>query len=569
MSRVLSMTYLNVAAILTFLLIILFKPIALDQAHQTDTMLFTNLGWRVANGYLPVADFPHFFSGISARVVGFTFTVTEASFKGLEYAFVLIFAFTALMIWLLAWQRLNWMQTSTLIALAAALIISGQPIETEYPRMTHSFSYNHTGLALMMGLTVFGLIRAEQNWAEMMSALVAGGVIYVLIMIKSPFGIMMPFLLLACLVQARWTSAILVIVGAVLVMLALDPGMSLVLGSTEYMMGTRAAERSGGVPGLIRRGIQIILASGLPLTFTLMMAGLALAAGGRAGRTFVIAGICLGLGYGAASTTMDGLHDRRLIPFAVAFTLVALARIVNIRDLVIDPAGHWLRALALMVPLGLAYGLILPSLMSSVIGGIRSVYYAPHTLIDEGPMKAYFAPDTLTETVAALNLPTAQARLEKAVDLLITERIEKDIPLFADGEFIAYADGVALLQTIPEVEKLGVIPNARTFDFTMPLNSKVVPEFPVFPTRTRTGIRSFEAIPASVDVVMLSIFLPGLYGESLLNEQLLDLMGDNFIPCISSRIWTAYVRRADGFNFCQPNAIPRLWSTTDTNHSKI
>lgn len=539
---------LNSLIILFFVFAILLRPVAFGQAHLSDAILLTQLGWRSLEGVRAVFDYPHFWSGLTADLVGFSYSFFGASYKALDYAFVLMFALSGTLMGILCWRRMSGLALLLLLALAAALIVSGQPIEMGYPRLTHSYVYNHMALVLMMGLVAFGLRPVTPPLAEILLACVSGIAAYALVMLKVTFGVLAPCVLLACLVQRRWSSAAGLIVGGVVLMLVLDPGGARVVQSLRYLMESPARDRAGGLDGLLRTAFQAVIYQALPLAIASVALGLVLLKGGWKALPFGVSALVLAGGYGAATLTMGGLVDRKLIPWLVVFLIVAVDQLRTAEEE--DAWSVTSGVLARAVPGAMAYALILPAVMAAAIGTARAVKYADVPLLESGPITEYFIFGEATRGLAGRDFPDANARRDAAVErmLVLMER-----GTFDDGsEFVALADGIALLQDIPGIEEKGIIPNGRMFDFTMPLRARVVPEFPVWATLVENGIRSFETMPDSVDLVMISIDLPGL---PLLNDPLKSLMGDRFQPCRSSRIWTLYARGPDSPAFCSPPAF--------------
>lgn len=558
MRRSFSISTVNLVIIIFLLMVTAFRPLAMMRAHLDDSVLLAQLGWRGMAGLTPVLDYPHFWSGITSVTMAFTFEIFGPTFKAIDYALIVFFLWSTALLVLMCWKRLGMRPIIVLVTLSAALIVSGQPIELGFPNSTHSFVYNHVAITLMMGLLVFGLLKAEDSRVEIVGALVAGFTLYLLAMLKPTFSIIAPFVVLACLVQGRWIATSLVLVGAAVTMLVLDFGMVRVMGSFEYVFGSLEADRAGGVGGLINKALRIIARDFILLAVAATMLGAMLVIEGRRAVLFIFAAALLAAGYGAAILTMGGIDDLKLVPALVVFFLVGI-KVLQADTLAEDEAQGLGWGLMKAIPVCMAYGVVAPAVVSSAIAGMRSVQFADAVLIEEGPLSTYFIYGDATRGLWREDLPDADAYRAEATERAM-KKLVKD-PVFVNEwnttwisddsvEFVMFADGVDLLQDIPDIQEKGIIPGATMFDFTFALGAKAMPNFPIWPSPSYDGteLRSFEAMPPEVDLVMV---LNYWVADLTFTPVLMETMGGDFKPCRVSEFWTLYDRRAAGSTFCE------------------
>ncbi len=530
-----SISVLHLSIILLLIVALLISPIAVDQVHMDDTVLLANVGWRGVNGHEPVIDYPHFYGGFVEFFVTASFNVFGVSYKVINYAFVILFGITALLMWPLCWKRLALVETALLGALTAALILSLEPLEG-YQRFEagHSFVYNHVGVALMLALTVFACIELRDRRAELVSAAAAGVVLYALVLVKATFGIIGAPVVLACLLQRRWASAGLVVAGATVAMIMLDPGMTRVLGSLRSLLGSDAAAQSGGVEGRLSIASLMLQMQAVPLAIVSILTFILLRRKKSSSAPLVGALFLCGLGYSAAMLATGGSPQLKLLPY---LTVAALLLGKALQDETVDVQASRVDRLAIRsVPVFLAYFLILPATVTSGVAFSRAVRLSDASLVSEGPLSQYVVFDTaganseVKSGTASERLKTATANsLRKIQSGKVTDR----------DEYVVFADGIALLRQLQDIRSYGIVSNGRMFDFTAPLQSKVVLSYPVWPTVTSPELTIDKPLEADVDLVMILNDIPVL---ELVSAGLKVRMDQEFRPCGRSVFWTLFAR---------------------------
>ena len=527
----------NVLIVLFLVAALLVAPIAVDQIHMDDSVLLANVAWRGVNGLIPVIDYPHFYGGFAEYFAIASFKLFGATYKSIDYAFVMLFGVSAVLGSALYWKRLTLAQASLLTALGAALILSLDPLEAfQHFKPGHSFVYNHVGVVLMLALTVFACRPIDDRRAERLSAGIAGGVLYVVILLKTTLGLIGLSIILACLIQKRWASAALVVAGAGAAMLVLDPGMTRALGSLDLLLASDAAAEAGGLRGRLIVTSLMIETQAVAIAVVLILTIALWRRAGRDSLPLIASLFVCGLGYGAAMLTTGGNPQHKLLPLlTVAAILIGKALTEGSRA---GEVGRTHRLLIGAVPVVIAGTWLLPAIATSGIALSHSFRHADAALVRSGPLARYVVFDSVVPDPGADRLAAATAAARR--------RVDRGPPISDRDEYIIFADGMNLLRQVDDVASLGVVANGRMFDFTAPLQSKVVASFPVWPTPASLGSTRVP-LARDVDLVMMLDDLPSL---ELVGGPLRARMGQAFRPCRRSTFWTLYARRELADRLC-------------------
>jgi hypothetical protein len=251
----------------------------------------------------------------------------------------------------------------------------------------------------------------------------------------------------------------------------------------------------------------------------------------------ILAVLILAGGYGATLLTMGGSNDLKVLPMLVVIALLSSSLSPPQTQTSPGPDDLIIKSL----PYALAYLFIVPAVVSAIMANAILVIQNDSRLITAGPARNYTVlPWTLSDT-SIENTDFA----ERTADIIINtpdQFTERD-------EYFMFADGIALLQDVPELAGYGIISNGRLFDFTMPLGSPPVASFPVWPTTNLAYFAGTDPLPEDVDAVMISL---DVSSRNLLNRQLIDKMGTEFTVCRKSAIWTLYVRDGLPETLCTP-----------------
>lgn len=534
-----TLVFFNSMLALLFLVCILLQPILIDSFHFDDTVFLANLGWRGVNGYFPNIDYPHFYGGIVAQFITWSFKVFGVDFKSIDYAFVAMYFAATLLLLALTYRRLSLVGLTTLIALTAALILSLVPIEAGFvirPKSAHSMVYNHLAVAIMLGLTVFGAKSVPSASVEAPSSLLAGAALYVLVLLKTTFAVFAPILVVALLLQRRWISAALLLLGTIVSMLLMDPGMTRALGSLDTLLSTSAAESRSGIGAILTSSLENISAQ---LFALLLLLGLHIRLWTQdrsiAFRMFC-ASVLFTAGYLGALISMAGTGSYMLLPMLVVLFALHADAVVESKGSPLDQGtANAEIALVSALPVLLCYSFVLPAVASSAGTTIQSFRHQSASLISAGPAASYVLIGEPIERKA--DLAAAVRRTSAEIEAAIMSEGGR---VTNAHEYIMYADGINLLADIPQIETYGIISNGRMFDFSPAVESEPVLSYPVWPTANLDYFQTNAPLDADIELVMMSRDVTQL---DLVGPSLIRRMGDDFVVCKETPIWTLHVRR--------------------------
>jgi hypothetical protein len=183
----------------------------------------------------------------------------------------------------------------------------------------------------------------------------------------------------------------------------------------------------------------------------------------------------------------------------------------------------------------LAYSLILPSVATVAIAISQSFEQRDASLVEHGPLARYVVFDPAESNSAVATSERLTAATANTLQHVRSGKVsDRD-------EYVMLADGMKLLRQVDNVSAFGIISNGRMFDFTAPLQSKVVASYPVWPTLASPELMIDKPLEADVDMVMILDEIPEL---GLVSGALRTRMGGDFRPCRRSAFWTLFVRRS-------------------------
>ena len=517
------------AFILFFLVFRTSIPIAIDTAFMIDTTFLAILGWRGVNGLSPVVDYWHFYGGFTAANVTLAFKLFGVSLKSVDYSFVLIFIWATLLLALLSWGRQSFLTFCLLLLVTAAIILGPLSIEDGYLRyVNHSYVYNHFAMTVVIAITIFVTTphSGSPNW-DSISAFVAGFALFLLFITKSTFFVIAPFMFAACLIQRQYRVVGLMLVGLVAALLTLDPGAVKFLGSLEEITKMGQIERAGGLVGRMNHAVLTIgWHGGYILIAGYFVWRLWTFERGRIARPMVAILLCTSA-FGAATLSMNGRPDLMLLPMIIAImTLIA--------DW-LKPDHKNLATLAYVMATAMAFVLVIPAVYFSVDTWLSSDEAQSRQLITDGPFSSYMVLDP-ANPAALLNSKTIEQRRESAVTEAVA-RLSAGGPDRSTDPYVVLSDGVNLLNKIPNISKYGIITRGSLFDFTVPLRSKPVPSFPVWPLERSTSFLDMS----EVDMVMA---VRHFKAPDHLPPDAAAIVERDFHVCMSSAFFTLSVRRA-------------------------
>lgn len=534
---------IHILLTICFAAILIISPVAIDYVHMDDTVLLANVGWRGIIGYEPVIDYPHFYGGFTESFVTLSFALFGASYKSIDYAFVMLFGVSALFAFILCWRRITAVEIGLVTVLSAGLIMSLDPIEGfEHFDIGHSYVYNHVGVVLMLALTVFACIKIEDHRTERLSAAAAGIIFYALMLVKATFGLIGISVIVACLLQKRWISAGLLLAGATVAMLALDPAMARVLGSAQSLITSDAAAQAGGFEGRLFIASMMVGMQAVPLAIVLILSFVLMRRRKWSSLPLIGSLFVCGLGYSAAMLATGGNPQLKLLPFFIVASLI-LSKALTDEGPYAD-ARQTNRSVIRLIPVAFCYSLVLPAFATSAVGLFEALDHKDASLVENGPLSRYVvldkAEDDTRQDVRPRKARLASATVDSLRRIRAGEVTERD-------EYVMFADGINLLRQVPDVASYGIISNGRMFDFTASLQSKIVVSYPVWPMASSPDFATRKPLGPDVDLVMMLDEVPAL---ELVSDPLRSRMREEFRPCRRSAFWTLFVRRGVKVNLC-------------------
>jgi hypothetical protein len=517
---------------------LLTQPVIVNDRHFDDTILLANIGWRGVNGSFPNIDYPHFYGGLDAHFVILAFRIFGVDFISINYAFGMMFVWATANMVILTLGRLSLYGIATLVALSAGLILSLAPIETGLisgQHSAHSFVYNHLAIVLMIGLSAYASSSLESKRQEIASSIFAGFTGYMLVLLKTTFAIFLPFIVVALICQRRWISTAFFMLGWLLALMTLDPWATRVTQSLEVLLAADAAQANATFEATMRRLTTNVSAQFVViLLLSAVLFDIWVRDKHRAVRIGVTLWLCA-LGYLGSLISMGGTGGYMLLPILVAASVVLTDASSEAHRSESDSApwqaGH---ALFFTVPSVVSYSFIFPALVSAVVTFADTWRYRHASLILSGPAASYVVKGSGITPVPDIARSVSVARTSIENDISTTW-----LPFDDSIEYVMYADGVALLSSIPAIEEYGVVADGRMFDFSAAIRSRPVLSFPVWPTQDITYFQSTAPLDADIDLVMLSSGAPSL---ELVGSSLRRRMNDDFVACRKSALWTLYSR---------------------------
>lgn len=514
-------------------------PVVYDERHITDTLFLASLGWRMFLGFAPVADFPHFYAGVTGSFVAWAFALVGPTVKALDVALLLQAAAALALAGAVAVGRFGGAVFWPLAAAVAACVLARAPFETQTALIevssARSFLYNRFAIALGLSVALFALIPARGRAAEAFGAVAAGAALTVIALTKPIFAAFAPAVLAALLVQGRWASAAVTAGAAAAALMALDPWAETFLGAFAYL-GEAVQSREVGLADAVGKAVRLVMAH--PEATLAAAAGFGLAAAGW--RVLAAAALALGGGVAMGVTMGEITHvGQQAVPFLAVLPLAAweLARR--------EGAGSapWIKGVALV----LVGAFALPTLANTIAVSARAMTRGDLVQIETGPMAGYLG----WHRGFRLEGEPVRGRvpLERLAEA-VAERQRADGDLGIGDAYVMLADGIAALRGIEGAETAGIVGDfGLHFDFA--LGAPPVLGWPVWAAVTSPEIARGDPLPAEADLVLVLRETGGLgSGGRKVSEHLRARVADDFELCRTSTLWDIFVRRSSEVPGC-------------------
>lgn len=525
------------AAFLVILGVTVFTltPGIYDTLHMDDTLFLAELGWRMHLGATPVIDFNHFYGGITAQYLSWTFGLFGPGIKSLDYAILLQFITLAIFALAVSYKRIGVMSVGLLLLLITVLLLTRSPLEmaiftNAYNSVSaHSFVYNRYATSLALIMVVFSMVPARDQRVELFGALLCGVAVYILVLVKPTFVIFAPALFLTLSFQRRWGVVFVYVLGITVACLFLDFGAKKFLGSFEYAVDSAGSGISIG--WLILKVNALVFLQFVALFFGFFALGIVLRSKNKVFRRIGISAIILMVGCLGMTATMGWTYGQQAVPFLTIFPLV-LYEYARQRDSVPEKDVKTLKVL--MISSVAYFGL--PHIVNSAAMALEAKDRQDMSLIDQGPLRGYVAWNRAYNASAGA-LPDRPAAYDQQVQIAYDYIKEQEYLDFnISAEYVMLADGIQALGRIKNISQLGIISDTRIF-FSYAMQAPPVLDFPVWPT-----IRSpefFDDSPLTSDIDIM-LFLKPM--QSTLTVMLERKRGDDFSLCLSTVLWDIYAR---------------------------
>lgn len=516
-------------------------PLVYDTIHLQDTLFFAELGWRVLNGAVPTVDFNHFYGGVVAQYVAWAFAWFGVTVKSVDYAFVMMAATAMGLAVLVSLRRLTILSFVALSTIVVASCLARVPFEEltaiQRPTSGHSFVYNRFASALAVILAVFALIPVPVRGLDALAGIACGVAAYLIVLIKPTFVPFLPAFLLALILLKRWVALGAVAIGLLLSVVLIDPIGARVLAAFDYAVASAGIRVSTG--DLMLKTVAVFLVQPMSLLFVLLALIVTARIGGRRSIAFVIAAFGLTVGFAGMTATMGwrGSIGQQALPFLSGICIVFFEWARRQAPAKSGPVG-FLHLTSLCVVMSFS----LPQLGQSVLGGLVGNLRQPLLLLQGTPLETYLAWSDEFVTLSG-----GQIRAPMALDDQVASakaHLEAGKKINVGVEYAMIADGVRLLQQVPNIQSMGLGGDYGVFSFAMQTDS--VLGYPVWVATNSPELAPGLPLPEGLDVMMIR-----RVNANEMSFQLLEKMENIFVPCASSTLWTMYLRTGLDTGFCQ------------------
>lgn len=530
-----------------FVFFVAFPAVVLDDHHFSDTVLLANLGWRGINGFLPNIDFPHFYGGVTAWFMTLAFKLFGVDYRSINYAFLMLYGASVGCLLLLSFRRLSITASTCLVVFAAALILSLAPIEEGFvvwPRIAHSFVYNHVATVLVMALTVYAAREIIPARIEAASSVLAGFVVFLMILLKTTFAIFVPFLLLALLIQSRLRSSLFLMIGTALGVLVLDPNLIRVSGSLVVLLSSEAARNGASFAFIFDRLSTALMVQAVPASLMGILLVRPSLAGQRGSGVLFWTLVLCGIGYLGMLVSMGGSESvLMLLPMVLVASVLVIDRYsrmvpasVDERSGVLEKDVHWSEQVTVRgLSLALCYSYVVPAFVSAAVNYAEAYRFRQSALMAGTPAAHY-----VVKGAGIYREPDLARSLASTLEDIDNASRLDGYRLRDSQEYIMAFDGITLLKNVPGLQDFGVISDGSMFDFPSLLKTPPVLSHPVWLTQKSEYSEAEAPLGKDVHLVMITREVPH---RGLLTEPLLRRMRNEFVACKHSEIWTLYARR--------------------------
>jgi hypothetical protein len=536
LDKAVSLTSLSILSVA--MLLVTLCPVVYNTDDLADTIFLVGVAWRIFNGAVPVVDFGHFYGGFSETYISWAFSLFGVSIKALDYALLLQFATTAIIVAVASWRRISVVSFWMLLLVSGMCILTRAPFEYDISLTSvvsaHSFVYNRFALALTIPVMLFAILPVNDRNAELTCAIVIGATLYMIALTKPSFVVFLPAVFLALALQARFRGLFFVTLGLLIAKFYLDFGAARFLGSSEYLNASISDQVAFG--DYLRKGFQLLLAQPVGLAAVVFAAALIFAhSKWRTLPALLAATFVMGGGVGmAVSMGGAGSIGQQLMPLmaSLAVVIFELSRRLSMPESV-----GTLKMIALTVVAGFS----LPHFANIAAATIEAVEMSDRSLITDGPLKNYISMS------AAFELPPVGSDLSVATEAA-RQHLAQGNPMEAGVQYPMLADGINVLKGIEGISELGVVADGG-FAFDFALGAPPVLGFPVWIRDTSPELAYGQPLPDDVAIVMLRRSST----ETIIRARL----EGHFVLCTQTAIWDVFSRLGESFSVCDASEVEK------------
>jgi hypothetical protein len=526
-----------IASISIVFLGVAFVPVVYNTKHLADTLFLTSLGWRIYNGATPVLDFGHFYGGVIAQYIAWSYQLFGPTIKSLDYAFLMLWASAVWAAFVICYNRIGRLTFWLFLTIISVLMLTRAPLEgyayITFLASADSFIYNRFATSLALIVIVYVQVPAKSHSMELIAGFLAGLLLVSIVLVKPTFAVMIPAALIALLMQKDLKYVLVCLIGGIIAIMIFDPNAQKVIGSYNYAV----ASVGGTVDpwGLIKKSVRLLLVQPLSTTFAIAALWISLKANNRGFTLNLLSAVILTGGGIGMAITMGGQYSlgQQAIPFLTIVPLVLYERARQTET----PIPQQLRLLTLF----LAAAFVLPHVVNTVLVSKEAINNRDLVLFRNGPLKGYLS------THDDFDL-----RNDKTGEIMPIDRLVQQAADFLDAgnqmnngvQYIMLADGLHALEQIKDIDQYGIIADGK-FAFDFALGAPPVLGYPVWQRKTSPELLPDVPIPEEVDIAILRK-ITGNPTETGLRAKL----EVNFTLCQQTAIWDIFTRDASNISRC-------------------
>lgn len=477
-----------------------------DTEHFADTLFLLGSGWRVMQGLEPVLDFNHFYAGFIAKSLGWAMWIFGKSASVIYFFSISLALFLVLFLAITEQKRSSSWTFCMASFVILTLMLSRYPLELNSPIVevlsAHSFLYNRFAQAAMLVVAIFVSSFVKSAKSEVIGGIVSGLLVGSVCLTKTTFVVIIPGLILALILGARWAAAAGAIAGISILVAIFDPTLSRYFGALNYALAQ--VGEGNDVAGLIRKSVQVVLNQPIALGITLLAVVLCL--NDPPARRVVFSSVVFAGSLAAMSATMggNGSLGQLILPTFIGVAL-GCAEISRQR---FHRAADRVQLLTIV----LVFGFSVPHVVNTVAAAVEGYTRRAEILVHSGPYSRYLsAPRYVTAGSAT--------------------------------QYEMFADGISALHHIETSRDWGVISNMG-ITFEHALRSKPVAEYPLWQRETAPEFSEDRSFGDEVDIVLISRLETGV-GRILRSR-----LTNKFHLCMTTEHWDIFLHDRRDLSKC-------------------